>query len=93
MAPATTRATPADNSAHEAIASWFLGPKAENVKFLKEAFDFIVTDMQNSRQSYHPEDKVCFQFMLSVLITNGGLTRLCTGIRHRGRPRISSLPA
>ncbi|KAH8081991.1 pyridoxal phosphate-dependent transferase [Cristinia sonorae] len=58
MTPPTVRATPADNSAHEAIASWFLGPKAENIQFLKDAFDSIVTDMQQSRLNYHPEDMV-----------------------------------
>lgn len=57
----TVKATPVDNSAHEAIASWFLGPKAENTQYLRDAVDFIVSDMQKSRQNYHPEDMVCLQ--------------------------------
>ena len=60
----TVKATPVDNSAHEAIASWFLGPKAENVELLRRCFDKIVLKQYEGRQAYFPEDSVsvlCFR--------------------------------
>ncbi|PSS37347.1 hypothetical protein PHLCEN_2v824 [Hermanssonia centrifuga] len=58
MSPSHIRAFPCDNASHEAIASWFLGPKAENHKFVRDGFEAIVNDLQRARKAYHPEDGV-----------------------------------
>lgn len=64
-------AFPCDNTSHEAIASWFLGPKAENHEFMKNAFNDIVEDLCKARKAFHPEDDVrisirWFQMMLTL---------------------------
>ena len=61
MPQSRARAYPCDNSSHEAIASWFLGPKAENYLFMQEAFDRIVKDLRQARLDFHPEDGVRFK--------------------------------
>ncbi|TCD62789.1 hypothetical protein EIP91_006407 [Steccherinum ochraceum] len=50
------RAHSSDNAHHDAIASWFLGPKAENHQFMRDSFTQIVNDLHKARVDYHPED-------------------------------------
>ena len=58
MSDLPPRAHSIDSPHHEAIASWFLGPKAENHQFLRDTFSAIVDDLQQARLQYHPEDGV-----------------------------------
>ena len=43
---------------HNAIASWFLGPQAENKERLKDLFTNVVQQQAEARKAYHPEDGV-----------------------------------
>jgi hypothetical protein len=43
---------------HNAIASWFLGPQAENKDRLKDLFSRVVDSQAKARKAYHPEDGV-----------------------------------
>ena len=73
-----------DNSAHEELASWFLGPKGENHEFMKIAFGFIVDHLRKARQDFHPEDGVCFLIFRFVQTA-----QLCfVGIHHRRGPIV-----
>ncbi|THH28150.1 hypothetical protein EUX98_g6038 [Antrodiella citrinella] len=56
MSAQPPRAHSSDNAHHEAIASWFLGPKAENHQVMRDAFNGIVDDLKTARLEYHPED-------------------------------------
>lgn len=89
----TVKATPVDNSAHEAIASWFLGPKAENTQYLRDAVDFIVSDMQKSRQNYHPEDMVCVQPFDIAALQQELITHRRAAVRDFGCPGLCTVPA
>ena len=43
---------------HNAIASWFLGPQAENKDLLVNLFAGVVEEQAKARKAYHPEDGV-----------------------------------
>lgn len=40
------------------IASWFLGPRAENRDILANTFDMVVGEIATGRELYYPEDPV-----------------------------------
>lgn len=46
------------HSMHNAIASWFLGPQAENKERLKTLFAWAVDNAAQARTSYYREDGV-----------------------------------
>ena len=43
---------------HNAIASWFLGPQAENKERLKTLFSNVVEQQAEARNSYYHDDGV-----------------------------------
>jgi len=48
---------PGEASRHDAIAAWFLGPKAENFAFLEEFFKRVLDNQKNTRKSLYPSDQ------------------------------------
>ncbi|KAJ1311922.1 hypothetical protein OPQ81_010382 [Rhizoctonia solani] len=44
------------NARHDRIGAWFLGPKAENVNFLREFFEYIAQQTERARQQFQPDD-------------------------------------
>ena len=51
-------AYPLPHQQHQAVASWFLGPRAENIDFLKKYVQSILEDVQKTRRNLHPQDGV-----------------------------------
>ncbi|KAG8935974.1 hypothetical protein FRC03_008425 [Tulasnella sp. 419] len=50
--------TPYDpQSSHDLVASWFLGPRAENYVFFKECFESILKRQTDARRAYFPNDQ------------------------------------
>ena len=43
---------------HNVVASWFLGPQAENKDLLMSLFTRAVEEQASARNAYHPEDGV-----------------------------------
>ncbi|KAI0928055.1 hypothetical protein AcW2_004189 [Taiwanofungus camphoratus] len=46
------------NETHQAVSAWFLGPKAENHKVLKDHLCDVVDRITHSRKDYFPNDPV-----------------------------------
>jgi len=44
-------------SRHDAIAAWFLGPKAENFSFLEEFLKRVLENQKNTRKNLYPSDQ------------------------------------
>ncbi|RPB27258.1 PLP-dependent transferase [Terfezia boudieri ATCC MYA-4762] len=44
-------------SRHDAIAAWFLGPKAENFSYLEEFLKRVLDNQKNTRKNLYPSDK------------------------------------
>ena len=59
--------TPTPYNVHNAIASWFLGPRAENKERLKELFSDAVEHNAEARKSYFPKDPVGSYVLYLVL--------------------------
>ena len=47
-----------DERAYQPTAAWFLGPRAENHDFLREAFTLILSVLLQARNEYKPDDPV-----------------------------------
>ncbi|KAK2748783.1 hypothetical protein FQN57_000364 [Myotisia sp. PD_48] len=42
---------------HEAISSYFIGPKAENLQLFRDNIDIILDELKTARLNYYPEDE------------------------------------
>ena len=49
---------PAEDESHQAISSYFLGPKAENYEFFKKNILEILEGQRDARLDYFPRDGV-----------------------------------
>ena len=49
---------PAEDESHQAISSYFLGPKAENYEFFKKNVLEILEGQRDARLDYFPRDGV-----------------------------------
>ncbi|CCO32121.1 hypothetical protein BN14_06174 [Rhizoctonia solani AG-1 IB] len=49
-----------DNSCtrHDRLGAWFLGPKAENIDFLKQFLNSVADSTEHARLAYQPDDPV-----------------------------------
>lgn len=49
---------PAEDESHQAISSYFLGPRAENYEFFKQNIIEILEGQRDARLDYFPRDGV-----------------------------------
>ena len=50
---------PGEDESHQAISSYFLGPKAENYEYFKKNILEILEGQSDARLDYFPRDSVC----------------------------------
>ena len=56
-----------EDTTHQAISSYFLGPQGENLNRFKENLDIILEEQRYVRETYFPQDGVWLQhFPLSL---------------------------
>lgn len=72
---------PAEDESHQAISSYFLGPKAENYEFFKKNILEILEGQRDARLDYFPRDGVRHsQNMLSQSLLSSNLGRVIPSI-------------
>lgn len=47
-----------EDESHQAISSYFIGPKAENISYFKDNISIILDEMVATRHRYFPQDGV-----------------------------------
>ncbi|KAF8708462.1 Pyridoxal-dependent decarboxylase conserved domain, partial [Rhizoctonia solani] len=52
----TTSIFDASSTRHDRLGAWFLGPKAENIGFLKQFLNSVADQTEHARLAYQPED-------------------------------------
>ena len=58
---------PSEDESHQAISSYFLGPKAENYEFFKKNILEILEGQRDARLDYFPRDGVCHLYIVPLL--------------------------
>jgi len=46
------------DKSHQAVSSYFIGPRAENLGDFRVNIESILNELQKARQSYFPDDPV-----------------------------------
>ncbi|TDL20030.1 PLP-dependent transferase [Rickenella mellea] len=49
---------------HDAVGAWFLGPRAENFRYLEHLFKYVLDEQEKARKGYFPKDN---QFVSSQM--------------------------
>ncbi|CAE6445310.1 unnamed protein product [Rhizoctonia solani] len=52
----TTSVFDASSTRHDRLGAWFLGPKAENIDFLKKFLNSVADQTEHARLAYQPDD-------------------------------------
>ena len=61
-------APPEEDESHQAISSYFLGPKAENHEYFKKNMLEILEGQRDARLDYFPRDGVGFSHLIMILL-------------------------
>jgi hypothetical protein len=59
-----------ENSRHDRLGAWFLGPKAENINFLKDFLHSVADQTERARLAFQPDDPVSHVALGAVFWSN-----------------------
>ena len=57
-----TATTSQEDTSHQAVSSYFIGPQAENLQYFKDNLEIILEEQRYGRETYFPEDGVSSPF-------------------------------
>jgi hypothetical protein len=55
------------DKSHQAVSSYFIGPRAENLGDFRVNIESILNELKNARQSYFPDDPVSVSRLFSPI--------------------------